>query len=131
MSPAIHTLELIVPGSAIDRIGHVNNLSYLQWCLDAAEEHWQLKANPELRSKYVWFVLSHYIEYKSAAFEGDSLKIETWVSYSEGVKSERQFRIKNALSDKLLVEARTLWCLIDPNTQRPVKIPEEIRNLFL
>ncbi|GAB5401061.1 MAG: hypothetical protein Aureis2KO_26460 [Aureisphaera sp.] len=119
-----------VPSSAIDVRKHVNNIAYLQWCLDAAESHWEQNASKEIRSKYIWYVLSHTIDYKASAFEGDVLEIRTWVSFSEGVKSERRYEIKNVDSGKVMVEAKTLWCFLDASSLKPTKIPEEICNLF-
>lgn len=130
MKPQRFQREFVVPASAIDVRNHVNNLEYLQWCLDIAESHWDRNTNPELRSRYIWYVLKHEISYKAAAFEGDKLRITTWVEYSEGVRSERRYNIARIKDNKLLVEASTLWCLLDAHSQRPTQITEEIRNLF-
>lgn len=120
-----------VPASAIDRREHVNNLTYLQWCLEAAEGHWEQNASEQMRQDYVWYVLRHEIDYKAAAFEGDLLQVETWVKSSEGVRSERNYKIFRISDAKVLVEAKTIWCLLDGKTLRPTKIPEEIRTLFM
>ncbi len=120
-----------VPSSAIDARNHVNNLAYLQWCLDAAEAHWQRNAHNEIQQQYVWYVLSHTIDYKAASFEGDELELSTWVAYSEGAKSERRYTLINSANNQVIVEAKTLWCLLNSKSLKPAKIPEEIRNLFL
>lgn len=130
MKPKIYTHRFTVPGSAIDTRRHVNNITYLEWCMEAAESHWKQEAPASMRSVYVWYVLNHFIEYKAPAFEGEELQIQTWVSFAEGVRSERQFRISRPKDEKLLVEAKTLWCLLDAITERPTKITEEIRTLF-
>lgn len=83
-----------------------------------------------MKKQYVWYVLNHFIEYKAAAFEGEELEVQTWVSTVEGVKSTRQFKIFRIKDHKLLVQAKTLWCMLDAKTLRPTKIPEEIRTLF-
>jgi acyl-CoA thioester hydrolase len=127
----VYRNQLIVPASAIDELQHVNNVTYLQWCLDAAENHWVSKADKRLRKKYVWVVLNHEISYKIAAFEGEKLEIKTWVKKSEGVKSERHYKIVRLSDNKTLVEAKTIWCLLDGKTHRPTKITEEITTLFL
>ncbi|MBX2827813.1 MAG: acyl-CoA thioesterase [Flavobacteriaceae bacterium] len=119
-----------VPPSAIDVRNHVNNLAYLEWCLDAAQSHWERNASEEIRGNYVWYVLNHNIDYKASAFEGDILEIETWVAYSEGVKSERHYEITNTATGQLIVAAKTLWCFLNAKSLKPTKIPEEIRNLF-
>lgn len=130
MNHQVFTKTLTVQASVIDGRNHVNNLSYLQWCLEAAEAHWEQSASKDLKDKYIWYVLQHTIDYKNAAFEGEKLQIETWVPWAEGVKSERSYKITRIKDKKVLVEAKTLWCLLDAKTQKPTKITEEIRNLF-
>ena len=120
-----------VPESAIDVNGHVNNITYLEWCIEIAEKHWFSKAPKELHSQYFWVVLNHFIEYKNPAFEGEELQIETWVTSAEGVKSERHYKIFRKSDEKVMVTAKTLWCFVELKTQKPTRIPEEIRNLFL
>lgn len=111
-------------------MGHVNNLVYLQWCLEIAEAHWKSKASEEILRKYHWYVLRHSIEYRNAAFLGDELLVETWVSSTSAVKSERHYLIQRPSDGKKIVEAKTTWCFIDAATQKPAIIPEEIRILF-
>ncbi|MEL6811599.1 MAG: thioesterase family protein [Bacteroidota bacterium] len=130
MTSEVFSYTLTVPSSAIDVRNHINNLAYLEWCLRAAEEHWEKNASTEIRNHYVWYVLHHSIDYKAAAFEGEELGVQTWVVSAEGVKSKRQYRIYRTSDKKTLIEAKTLWCLLDAKTLRPAKIPEEIRNLF-
>ena len=130
MRSSIYSEKIIVPASAIDQLNHVNNVTYLQWCLDAAENHWISKASTQLREDYIWVVLNHTISYKSAAFEGEELEIITWVEKSEGVKSERHYKIIRLIDNKTLIEAKTIWCLLNGKTHRPIKITEEITTLF-
>ncbi|NNJ82749.1 MAG: acyl-CoA thioesterase [Flavobacteriaceae bacterium] len=130
MKPQHYSFELTVPSSAIDERDHVNNLAYLQWCLDAAEQHWKRNATSEILKKYVWYVLRHEIDYKASAFEGEILKVVTWVEHSEGVKSKRCYRITRPCDSKLIVEASTNWCLLNASNLRPIKIPSELVNLF-
>lgn len=131
MTSELFSFELRVPKTAIDQRNHVNNVAYLQWCMDAAEAHWLANATAEMQSNYVWYVLNHEISYKASAFENDLLTIETWVGTTEGVKSERHYKITRKDDEMLLVEAKTLWCFLDSKTLRPTKIPDEIRTLFL
>ena len=130
MSPQQFEYQITVPPEAIDQREHVNNLVYLQWCLQAAEKHWEQKASEAIRSAYIWYVLSHRIDHHAPAFEGQSLIIKTWVSTAEGVRSERRYEIFETESGTKLVSASTLWCLLKAETQRPTPITDEIRNLF-
>lgn len=130
MNPVHFIHRIIVPETAIDNVGHVNNIAYLQWCMDAAEKHWITKTNASFREKFVWVVLDHTISYKAPAFKGEEVEVLTWVTYNKGVRSERQYRIVRKTNKQLLVEAKTTWCLLDAKSNRPLPIPEEISNLF-
>lgn len=130
MTSEVFTQAITVHKSAIDARGHVNNLTYLEWCLNAAEAHWKRNTSETLRKNYVWYVLRHEIDYKAAAFEEETLQVSTWVKTADGVKSERHYRIERLSDEKILVEAKSLWCLLNGKTLRPTKITEEIRNLF-
>lgn len=130
MTSEVYTHRFTIPASAIDSRGHVNNVTYLEWCLNAAEAHWDRNAPEAMRTAYVWYVLRHEVDYKASAFEGEEVEVRTWVTKAEGVKSERNYSIFRITDNKMLVEAKTMWCLLDAKSQRPTKITEEIRNLF-
>jgi len=128
--PNVYSKVFNVTADAIDNMGHVNNLVYLEWCLQIAEEHWKSAASDEFQKNYIWYVLEHHIKYLQSAFEGDTLRLETWVASAEGVRSERRFALFRESDGKQIVEAHTLWCLLNARTQKPSLITEEIRNLF-
>lgn len=131
MISEVFSKQITVAASAIDVRGHVNNLVYLEWCLEVAEAHWEAKATLEMKKNYVWYVLHHSINYKASVFEGEQLQVETWVQLAEGIKSERHYKIIRIEDQKAIIEAKTTWCLVNAKTLRPSKITEEIRNLFL
>lgn len=131
MKPFVFKQKFTVPHSAIDALNHVNNVTYLQWCLDAAEAHWISKTTESQRNQYVWVVLNHFISYKNPSFLGEELETHTWIESYEGVKSERHYKIIRPADGKTIVEAQTLWCFLDAKTFRPTKITEEIYNLFI
>ncbi len=131
MKSEIFKQRFIVPASAIDGLNHVNSVTYLQWCLDAAEAHWISKTTEEQREQYVWVVLNHSIYYKNPSFLEEELETQTWIESYEGVKSERKYRIVRPSDGKTIVEAKTLWCFLDGKTFRPTKITNEISNLFI
>lgn len=118
--------EITVPASAIDNLKHVNNVVYLQWIQDVAEQHWNESTDSALREKLAWVVVNHFIEYKAPAFENDILILKTWVEKYSGVTSERHTEILRKGDDKLLVKAKTLWCLLDKSTGKPMRITEAL-----
>lgn len=130
MQYQLHKHKITVNKTHIDIRNHVNNLVYLQWCLEAAESHWEQNATTAIKKDYVWYILNHTIDYRASAFVGEALEVITWVSLVEGVKSERKYEIWRPKDKKLLVEAKTLWCLLDAKSLKPTKITQEISNLF-
>lgn len=131
MKSHVFKQQFSVPASAIDTLEHVNNVTYLQWCLDAAEAHWLLKTSELQREQFVWVVLNHFITYKNPSFLGEELEVQTWIENYSGVKSERQYKIIRLKDRKTIVEAKTLWCLLDAKSFRPTKITSEISQLFI
>ncbi len=130
MKSEIFEYSFLVPKSAIDAMNHVNNVVYLQWVQNVAEKHWITNTNEQIRNKYVWVALNHYIEYHHPAIENDEIRIETWIEDYKGAKSERHTKIINTTTQKVLVSAKTSWCLLFKETLRPVRITSEISTLF-
>ncbi len=122
--------HIIVRSQDLDKLDHVNNVVYVQWVQEVAKAHWDKLAPVEMQQKYIWMVLRHEIEYQSQAMLGDELVASTWVAWSEGVKSERQVEIINKKTNKTVVKAKTLWCLLDAETKRPRKIGDDIMSVF-
>ncbi|MFT5892849.1 MAG: acyl-CoA thioester hydrolase [Dokdonia sp.] len=133
--------DLIVPASAIDVMGHVNNVVYLDWIQTAASKHWNHATATYFKGedlteerigikKMAWVVLDHHISYKAEALEGDVLVVTTFVEKMGGVRSERHTTITRKRDQKLLVTAVTNWCLLKMPEAKPMRIPEEIIALF-
>ncbi|QOI97915.1 MAG: acyl-CoA thioesterase [Flammeovirgaceae bacterium] len=121
---------LTVRPEHLDDLNHVNNVVYLQWVQDVASAHWNAIAAAEMKQRYSWVVLKHEIEYFAPAFLNDIIKARTWVHQSEGVRSERHVELYNQQTGKLLVRAKTNWCLLDAQTMKPRRIERDILNLF-
>jgi len=82
-----------------------------------------------MRQEIVWMVLRHEIDYKAAAKEGDQLILRTWIGAAEGLRFDRHTEVLN-VDRKLLVQAKTVWCPIDPQTGRPKKVSPDVRRMF-
>ena len=119
-----------VKADDLDDLMHVNNIRYLEWVQDIAKDHWFQNAPEDIQKAVYWVVLSHRIDYKSAAVLDDVIKLKTYVKSSEGVRSVRIVEMHNTVNDKPIVLAETVWCLINKSTGRPMKIDDSIRNLF-
>lgn len=122
--------SLVVTKKHIDDLNHVNNVHYVQWVQDIAKAHWQSKASLDIQTQYSWFLLSHFIEYKGAAFLNDTINLKTYIAQAEGVTYTRIVEMYNASTNKLLAKSETKWCFMNAKTQRPTRIPKEIADLF-
>jgi len=115
----------------IDGLGHVSNLVYLRWVLEAALAHSTARGLDEAAYKargQGWVVRRHEIDYLRAAFAGDELVVETRVAGVAAASSTRRTRIFR--EGDLLARAATSWAYVDFRTGRPMRIPEEVKSLF-
>ncbi len=114
----------------LDDLHHVNNVRYVQWIQDVSKEHWQRYASNQIQSDVVWVVMNHNITYKNAAKLNDQIKIQTHIAESRGATSVRVVEMHNVITNQLLLRSKTEWCLLNAKTLRPIRISEEIKNVF-
>jgi len=119
----------VLPGD-IDEQNHVNNTVYLRWIQDVATAHWQAVASLEAQKSIGWVVLRHEIEYKNPAGLADKIMLRTWVGKATRLTFERFTEILRSGEGQLLSNARTLWCPINAQTGRPMRVPSEVRAQF-
>jgi acyl-CoA thioester hydrolase len=119
----------VLPGD-IDEQNHVNNTVYLRWVQDVATAHWRAVASPEAQESIGWVVLRHEIDYKAPAALGDRIVLRTWVGKATRLTFERFTEIRRNTDGQLLSKARTLWCPINAQTARPIRVPAEVRAHF-
>jgi acyl-CoA thioester hydrolase len=133
LSAAIFRDEFMVPPTAIDGNGHVNNVVFVQWMQDVATRHFDSAGCAEAMhaAGAIWVVRSHTIEYLLPAFAGDRLQVSTWVVNFSRVRSLRRYQFSRASDGKLLVRGETDWVLVSAATGRPCSIPESIQRAFV
>ena len=123
--------RFVVPESAIDRNGHVNNVVFVQWMQDIAVEHYASIGGIEAQGKdATWFVREHKIEYFQPAFAGEEIEIKTWVENVRRVRSLRKYEFVRKSDHKTLVRGETDWVFVDATSGRPLPIPEEVAGIF-
>ena len=122
--------KILVSKNDLDDLNHVNNVVYIQWIQKIAKEHWEKLASNEILDNYYWVLLEHQIKYLYPAVLNDKIRIKTYIDKTEEIKSSRIVEIYNNDTNRLLVNSRTIWCLINSKTNKPVRIPDEIRQVF-
>lgn len=121
---------LTVVANDLDDLDHVNNVRYVQWIQDISKEHWLAKAPKVILDKFVWVVLNHNIHYRSAAKLNDRILIKTHLADTKGAVTTRIVEMYLAGTKELLVRSETEWCLLNAETLRPVRISDEIKEVF-
>ena len=119
----------VLPGD-IDEQNHVNNTVYLRWIQDVAVAHWRALASPGAQQVIGWVVLRHEIDYKAPATLGDEIVLRTWVGKASRLTFERFTEIHRKNQRQFLSQARTLWCPINMQTGRPMRVSAEVRAQF-
>jgi len=133
MHGRIYRHSFSVPHDAIDFNGHVNNVTYLSWMIDAATRHSESVGfgyQQCLKLGGTWVAKSHHIEYRKPALENDTLQIETWIEEIGTLSSSRRYRITRPDDAALICEGETVWVFVDLKRMRPMRIPEAIISGF-
>jgi acyl-CoA thioester hydrolase len=127
-SPFEHRLTVLK--SDIDELGHVNNVVYVRWVQEVAAAHWSAVVPEELRNRYLWVVLRHEIDYKRPVRFSDQVAGRTWVGDHYGARFERFVRLAAPDASRIFAEAKTIWCLLEGASMKPLRIPDEILHLL-
>jgi acyl-CoA thioester hydrolase len=130
MSSTPFEISVSVAPADIDAQNHVNNTVYLRWVQEVATAHWQAIASSETQEAIGWVVLRHEIDYNAPACLGDNVVLRTWVGKATRLTFERFTEILRGSDGQLLSKARTLWCPINGQTGRPVRVSIEVREQF-
>lgn len=131
--PVLFTQILTVPAETIDANGHVNNLVYLQWFVEAAQKHADKEGwgNDMCRERgTAWVARSHRIEYLHPAYEGERLELTTWIERIERVRAVRRYRLVKS-DGSTVAEGESVWVYVDADSLRPRKIPDEMARRFI
>jgi len=130
MSSEPFEMTISVVPEDIDEQNHVNNTVYLRWIQEVATAHWQAIASSEAQEGIGWVVVRHEIDYKAPVGLGDDVVLRTWVGKATRLTFERFTEILRRSDGQLLSKARTLWCPINAQTGRPVRVSLEVREQF-
>lgn len=124
--------RFIIPDSAIDGLGHVNNVVYVQWMQDLAVEHYTLIGGLEANEKLgaVWVVREHRVQYLLSGFAGEEIEMRTWVENIRKVSSLRKYEFVRVRDGKTLVKGETDWVFVDAKTGRPRLISTQVAEVF-
>ncbi len=121
--------QLTVGPEHIDEFGHVNNLVYPQWALEAAWHHSALLGFPfskfaEIGSGFV--VWNHSFDYVAPVVNGQVVMVATWIAKNDGrMRLTRAYEMRLANNNKLVFRGQTLFISIHMKSGKPCRMPVE------
>ena len=128
---SVYSKIFVIPSSAIDENGHVNNVAYVQWMQDIAVEHYSSIGGIQAQgADATWVVREHKIEYLLPAFAGEEIEIRTWVENIRRVRSLRKYEFIRKTDGRILVRGETDWVFVDTKTGIPRAVPAEVSRVF-
>jgi len=128
--PSIFTYSFIVPQSAIDEYGHVNNVIYVQWMQDAATRHPESILEYKQPENTGWYAREHRIEYITPAYLNDEIEVRTWISEMKRVRVIRKYEFARKADGKVIAKGESQWVFVELTTGRPLVIPPEVQTLI-
>lgn len=132
--PNPFTIEIAVDPSAIDEYAHANNAEYLRWIEQVSWAHSESLGLSLARYRELdrgMAVHRHELDYLAPAFEGDRLRLATWIIDCDGrLTLTRRFQLIRPADGRTLLRARTRFACIELSSGRPRRLPEEYRRVY-
>jgi acyl-CoA thioester hydrolase len=124
--------EFVVPPEVVDTNNHVNNVAYVQWMQDAAVAHSYAVGGTAETQKVgaTWVARSHQIIYLRPAFEGDRIRLLTWVINFRKARSTRKYKFLRLVDETVIATGETEWVFVDVGTGRPRSVPDKVVSCF-
>jgi acyl-CoA thioester hydrolase len=129
--PEVFTVHHTVGEQHIDVLGHVGNLVFLGWLLDAAQAHSSAVGLTWERYRElggVFVVRRHEVDYLESAYLEDQLLVRTWIAHTGRATSVRNYEVIR--DTRCLVRATTTWAFVNLTTGRPCRIFEPVLVAF-
>ena len=127
--PQPYLETILVKASDTDRLGHTNNVRYLEWLEGIAWGHFESLGCPwhinEALGKAM--AITHTeIDYLASSYQGEKLVLGTWITDSNlKLSSSRHFQIFRDSDSKEILRARMDFTCIALATGKPSRMPQE------
>jgi acyl-CoA thioester hydrolase len=124
-------MEIAATDADVDELGHVSNLVYIRWILEAAMSHsraagWDFADYRALGAVFV--VRRHEVDYMAQVVAGQHLVATTWVDSWRAASCIRATEL--VCDGKVVARGATTWALMSMSTGRPLRIPDPLLAAF-
>lgn len=115
-----------------DQYGHVNNANYLRYMQQAAVEASADAGYDSRRYQALgtlWLIRETGIEYLRPILPEQVVQVRTWVADFRRIVSRRRYVL--SVDGEQVAAAYSDWVYVERQTQRPVRIPQEMALAFM
>ena len=123
------TIEVSAKAIHVDGYGHVSTHNYVQWMIDCAFAHSTELGLPESRCREMarGMAAVHFdIDLLGSAYEGDPLRVATWISESDGkLRLSRHCQIIHGETSQTLARGDFDFVCTNLESGKPVRMPAE------
>ncbi|PCJ45945.1 MAG: thioesterase [Moraxellaceae bacterium] len=125
-NPYMSTLE--VKPEHTDRLGHTNNVAYLEWMEDISWQHIEtigMGWDVQEREGKAMAIVRTEVDYLHASYADDRLVLATWITESDDrLFSARHFQMVRAVDGKTIMRAQSRYVCILLASGKPCRMPK-------
>ncbi|WP_343596012.1 thioesterase family protein [Acinetobacter sp.] len=109
----------------IDVLGHVNNVVYIAWMQQVAQQHSEqlgLGLAEFQQLKHAMVAVEHHVQYRKAAQLDDEIILRTWLSKIDSMYSFREYAFYREKDQSVIFIGKTKWACVEIATGRPKRL---------
>lgn len=129
----MYTFETMISYSAVDRNGNLplyGILNLLQDCTNMQSSSIGMGVEHMKQVNKGWILVSYKISLKKKLRYGEKVRVGTAASSFSSFYGDRKFQIESLDGEKL-VEADSIWVLMDMETRHSIRVSEEERKGYV
>jgi acyl-ACP thioesterase len=112
-----------------DRYGNIRPLILMNELQSIADDHAEMLGVGRtycMANNIAWVVTHYLIDIVKLPREGEELIFASWPAAHDALRAVRDFEIRRASDNELLVRATSQWIIIDVAARRPLRISEHL-----
>lgn len=129
----MYTFESKINYSTVDKNGNLplyGILNLMQDCTNLQSESIGMGISHMADVQKGWILVSYKIRINEKLGFGDTVRVSTAATSFNSIYGNRKFQIASLEGEKL-VEADSLWVLMDMKTRRPIRVTEEEKQGYV
>lgn len=124
-----YTQNILVKSYQCDRYGYLRPIMLMNFLQGAAATHAEVLGAGRTyceEHNIAWVVTHNMVDIIELPKFKDRVVLKTWPSYHNGLRSYRDYEIRSADDNRLMIRATSQWVLINLNTRRLLRLNDEL-----